>query len=657
MNSNWLFLSCDSDSSLFRRMPQAFVGDLSAEIYPSINFIYSVALCASSPSHCHFFGSNSPKSGKHSHWNSFRPVGADLSHVGDDSHLRHPRLTVKLCAPPRSRAQPRFPSIGVQSRSWDTATMAPSIYIDEDVGRDDSTATGTETTPYKTLLHAFVQHAPTTEGIQYLTRKSQTDAPGDNVDPAAKLEWKPATKSALKKATNLWEQRKKKAAKEQEIAIREKSEADKRQKVLEEAKKVIIKEDTSLPKPVRIRLDVTDPAVVKLGTPESDQPGTRVRVLGRVHRARSQKDMVFITLADGYGYLQCVLTGDMVKTYDMMTLTLETSIAIHGEMRAVPAGAHAPNNRELHADFFTIIGRAAGDKEAITTRVAPDADPQTLYDNRHLVLRGETSSSVMKVRAATLRAFRQAYEENRLLEVTPPAMVQTQVEGGSTLFSFDYYGENAYLTQSSQLYLETCLPSLGDVFCVCPSFRAEKSLTRRHLSEYTHVEAELDFIDFSDLLDHIEEVMSRVIELTLGDPEIAGYIKQLNPDFKAPSRPFMRMKYSDAIDWLREHDIPNEEGKPHQFGDDIAEAAERKMTDIINRPIFLTHFPTEIKAFYMKKDPEDLRVTESVDCLMPGVGEIVGGSMRMDNWEELMNAYKREGIDPKPYYWYTDQRK
>jgi asparaginyl-tRNA synthetase len=306
--------------------------------------------------------------------------------------------------------------------------MAPSIYIDEDVGVDDATATGSETAPYKTLVHAFVQHAPTTEGIQYLTRKSKTDAAGENVDPAAKLEWKPATKSAMKKATNLYEQRKKKAAKEQELAIREKAESDKRQKVLEEAKKVIIKEDTSLPKPVRIRLDNTDPEIVKLRAPGSDEPGTRVRVLGRVHRARSQKDVVFITLGDGYGYLQCILTGDLVKTYDIMTLTLETSMAIHGEMRAVPEGAHAPNGRELHADFFTIIGKAAGDKEAITTRVAHDADPQTLLDNRHLVLRGETSSSVMKVRSAVLRAFRKSFESKRMLEVTPPGMVQTQGE-------------------------------------------------------------------------------------------------------------------------------------------------------------------------------------------------------------------------------------
>ncbi|CAI7640729.1 unnamed protein product [Penicillium manginii] len=535
--------------------------------------------------------------------------------------------------------------------------MAPSIYIDEDVGRDDATATGTESAPYKTLIHAFVHHDPTTEGIQYLTRKSQTDAAGENVDPAAKLEWKPATKSATKKATNLLDQRKKKAAKEHELAIREKAESDKRQQVLEDAKKILIKEDTSLPAPVRIRLDVTDPAVVKLRSTESDVPGTRVRVLGRVHRMRAQKGVVFITLTDGYGYMQCILTGDMVKTYDVMTLTLETSMSIHGEMRAVPAGAHAPNDRELHADFFTIIGRAAGDKEAITTRVAKDADPQTLLDNRHLVLRGETSSAVMKVRAATLRAFRKAFEQNRLLEVTPPAMVQTQVEGGSTLFGFDYYGENAYLTQSSQLYLETCLPSLGDVFCVCPSFRAEKSLTRRHLSEYTHIEAELDFITFNDLLAHVEEVICRVIDNIFAEPEIAALIHKMNPDFKKPSRPFRRMKYADAIDWLVEHDIPNEEGEPHKFGDDIAEAAERRMTDIINTPIFLTHFPAEIKAFYMKKDAEDLRVTESVDVLMPGVGEIVGGSMRMDDWDELMTAYKREGMDPSPYYWYTDQRK
>ncbi|KAK5220926.1 asparagine--tRNA ligase [Exophiala xenobiotica] len=530
---------------------------------------------------------------------------------------------------------------------------APPVYIDEDVGRDDDSAVGTEGTPYKTLLHAMIKHPPDT--TTYLTRKSETGPVGEDGDESARLEWKPASKSALKKATNLFEQHKKKQAKAAELAIRENAEAMKRQQVLEEAKRVIVEEDASLPAPTRIRLDETDPAKIQLGTPDS--PGTRVRVLGRVHHLRSQKDVMFVTLKDGYGQMQCVFTGKLIRTYAAMTLTLETSLAIHGELRSLPPKAHAPLDRELHADFFTVIGAAVGDKEAITNKVQADGDAQTLLDNRHLVLRGENASALMKVRAAVTRAFRQTYQETRLLEVTPPAMVQTQVEGGATLFEFNYYGEKAYLTQSSQLYLETCVASLGDVFCICPSFRAEKSLTRRHLSEYMHIEAELDFIQFDDLLAHLEHVICRVIDITLADPVIAAYVRELNPNFAAPVRPFRRMKYEEAIQWLIEHEIPNEDGEQHKFGDDIAEAAERKMTDELNVPIFLTHFPVEIKAFYMKKDDQDKRVTESVDVLMPGVGEIVGGSMRIDDYEELMAGYKRVGIDPAPYYWYTDQRR
>ena len=546
------------------------------------------------------------------------------------------------------------------------ASQVQKTYIDEDVGKDDQSVDGSEQSPYKTLLFAHVQHAPVqSDSPQYFSRKSITGAIPEGSDEKLRLEYKPASASALKKVAKLYEQHKRKLAKSDELAIREKEEADKRQQVLEKAKEVCITQDPALPTALKIHLDEKG-SYIKLRSGESskdvgysDGLSTRVRVTGRIHRLRSQKDVIFITLQDGYGLLQCVLTGDLVKTYDAMTLTLETSLEIWGEMWEVPPKQHAPDDRELHADYFSIIGRAAGDKEAISTRVAAEADQQTLLDNRHLVLRGGHSSAVMKVRAAVLRAFRQTYEDIKpsCLEVTPPCMVQTQVEGGATLFEFDYYGEKAYLTQSSQLYLETCLPSLGNVFCVAPSFRAEKSLTRRHLSEYTHIEAELDFISFDDLLTHLELVMCSVIDTVLAHPPTAALISSLNPKFEKPERPFLRMRYADAIDWLREHEILNEDGQPHTFGDDIAEAAERKMTDIINRPIFLTHFPVAIKAFYMMKDPHDPRVTESVDCLMPGVGEIVGGSMRMSDYGELMQAYAREGIDPKPYYWYTDQRK
>ncbi|KAJ9648941.1 hypothetical protein H2201_002022 [Coniosporium apollinis] len=542
--------------------------------------------------------------------------------------------------------------------------MADSVYVDEDVGVDETTQQGTEASPYKSLQFAYLQRPG---AAQYLIRKSTTGATPDGADASAREEWKPAAKSALKKAVNFYEQQKKKDARAKELAAKQEKEDEERQKVLEEAKKIVIEEDMSLPKAEKIKLNETDPRKVKLGRGTRDKEvdysssgrGTRVRVLGRVHRARKQKDVLFITLRDGYGYLQCVLTGPLAKTYDAITLTLESSIEITGEMWEVPPGAHAPNDRELHADFFRIqkTWKAAGGEDAITTRIQPDTDHSVLMNLRHLTLRGDVASSIMFVRDAVEFAFHKVYMDKLIRKVSPPALVQTQVEGGATLFKFDYYGETAFLTQSSQLYLETCLPSMGDVYCIEKSFRAEKSLTRRHLSEYTHVEAELDFITFDDLLDHLEDTIVKVLEVTMSSPTIAGYVQALNPEFKMPERPFKRMRYTEAIDWLRDHDVLNEEGLPHTFGDDIAEAAERKMTDEINRPIFLTHFPVEIKAFYMQKDKDDPRVTESVDCLMPGVGEIVGGSMRMDDYDELMAAFKRHDIDPAPYYWYTDQRK
>lgn len=520
-----------------------------------------------------------------------------------------------------------------------------TVYIDEKDGRDADTATGEESSPYGSLVHAFIQ----TDGQgKYVTKKTEE----------GKSEWVPASKAGLKKAANALSAHKKKAGKAADLAVREKDEQAKREKALEEAKMIILVEEPGLPKAQKISLDEQRESI-KLRKEGSEEKGTRVCVLGRAHHVRKQKDVMFVELKDGYGKMQCVFAGRCAKTYDAVTLQQETSMEIYGELYEVPAGARAPLNRELRVDFFKVEPkwRAPGGDDAIATRVAPDADPQTKLNLRHLTLRGDTASSVLLVRDAVEFAFISTYKELRMRKVSPPAFVQTMVEGGATLFKLDYYGEDAFLTQSSQLYLETCLPSLGNVYCIEKSFRAEKSLTRRHLSEYTHVEAELDFIVFADLLDHLELMIMKVLEKVFAEPEIATIIQKLNPSFSMPTQPFKRMKYAEAIIWLNEHDILTDEGKPHEFGDDIAEAAERKMTDMIDRPIFLTHFPTEIKAFYMLKDASDERVTESVDVLMPGVGEIVGGSMRMDDYEELMQAYKRVGIEPGPYYWYTDQRR
>lgn len=530
------------------------------------------------------------------------------------------------------------------------------VYIDTDTGLDEPSADGTEAKPFKSLAFAYIQNVDR-PGLTYMSRASTTGPLADGEDPSARLTWKEPAKSAVKKAVGALDVHKKKIAKQQAAQAAEDAKKQQRLDTLENAKKIVLKQDESLPEAVKINIGTKD---VELG--DGDKKGSRVKVSGRIHRLRSQKQATLITLIDGSGHLQCVLqAGDMTKNYDALLFAQGTSLTLYGEMRKVPEGQQAPDNRELHVDFFEVIGHSPGDEEAITNKVSLSQNQwdASMLDNRHLVLRGDNASSLMKLRAQVEWAFASVYHDMKFVKVSPPALVQTQVEGGATLFKVPYYDEEAYLTQSSQLYLETVLPSLGNVYCIEKSFRAEKSLTRRHLSEYSHVEAELDFIDFDDLLVHLEEIICRVIDMVLSDAETAAFLKELNPEFKAPQRPFMRMKYTDAIDWLNAQDPPilNEEEKPHVFGDDIAEAAERKMTDAINRPIFLTHFPVEIKAFYMKKDPQDLRVTESVDCLMPGVGEIVGGSMRMEGYDELLQAYKNQGIDSKDYYWYTDQRK
>jgi asparaginyl-tRNA synthetase len=184
----------------------------------------------------------------------------------------------------------------------------------------------------------------------------------------------------------------------------------------------------------------------------------------------------------------------------------------------------------------------------------------------------------------------------------------------------------------------------------------------RHLAEYTHVEAELGFIAFDDLLTHIESMICDSVQTVLADPVAGPLVRELNPEFVAPARPFLRMDYKKAIAWLNEHEILFQDDdtaqppRPHKIGDDIAEAAERKTTDILNVPMFITGFPREMKAFYMKRFENDPEFTESCDLLMPGVGEIVGGSMRMTDLSQLLQGYKDHGIDPTPYYWYNDQR-
>lgn len=508
-----------------------------------------------------------------------------------------------------------------------------SVYVHEKSGNDCSDA-GSEQKPYLTLAFAAFSQ-PEAKIFVY-----------KQVEDTEEWAYTEISASALKKAKKGADGLKKKAEKAAKQQEAQKAKDAENAQKLAELELISIVEDTLLPQARKIKLRAVQEHV-----------GSRVTVQGWIHRLRLQKGVAFITLRDGTGFIQAVLAGDLAKAKITQELTLESTVSIKGVVNKLPEGKTAPGGVELLADFYSVVGLAPCGEDSFSNKVPENSDPSLLLDQRHLTMRGEALLAVLRVRAVLLGAVRRFYAEEGLVEVTPPCMVQTQVEGGSTLFKMDYYGEEAYLTQLSQLYLETCLPALGDVYCVQESFRAEKSHTRRHLSEYTHIESELAFIDFDDLLLHLERLFTKAIQYVLDDPVAGPLVKQLNPGFEAPKLPFKRMAYVDALEWLNEHGIPNEDGEKFKFGDDIAEAAERKMTDTLNVPILLTRFPVEIKSFYMKRCADDPRVTESVDVLMPNVGEVTGGSMRIDDHAELVAAIKREGLDLDAYYWFVDQRK
>ncbi|CAF3802950.1 unnamed protein product [Rotaria sordida] len=426
----------------------------------------------------------------------------------------------------------------------------------------------------------------------------------------------------------------------------EQSDGPENEDKLQEAKRIIIKEDTSLP----------TAKVMKIKKIE-DHHDKRVKIFGWVHRIRRQgKNLTFIILRDGTGFLQCVLTGILCQTDDSIILSTEATMFVCGVVQSVPEGKSAPGNQELIIDYFEIIGHSL--PGGANSLLNEESHPDVQLDNRHMMIRGENTSKILHLRSIVTQCFRNHYFDRGYYETFPPTLVQTQVEGGSTLFELNFFGEPAFLTQSSQLYLETACPALGDVFCIAQSYRAEKSRTRRHLAEYTHVEAECPFISYDDLLDRIEDLIVDVVDRVLKFHEAAHLLKEINPTFKQPKKPFKRMNYSDGIEWLKAHGIKNEEtGKFYEFGEDIPELPERKMTDEINEPILFCRFPAAIKSFYMKRDPNDNCLTESVDVLMPGVGEIIGGSMRMTSLKDLSESFRQNGLTLEPYYWYLDQRK
>jgi asparaginyl-tRNA synthetase len=408
--------------------------------------------------------------------------------------------------------------------------------------------------------------------------------------------------------------------------------------------------------------------------------GTSVTVLCWAHSVRHQKGLSFVVVRDTTGFCQVVFEGKVPEFARESSLALtgvvkdepKVAVVVDGEEKGRPWAIKMPP-KEIKVTEYAIVGAADPEIENIITK---QSGVDLRYDQRHIVIREKNDANKLKIRSFAVQAFRNHFFERRLVEVQPPTLVNAQAEGGSQVFNVKYYGEDAYLTQSSQLYLETCLSSIGDVFCIVSSYRAENQKTNRHLAEYTHIEGEYAFITYEDLLSRLEDLVCDVFDQTIrvcGDLVASlnpGGLKEGATDVRdpaswklRPSKPFVRLPYHKAIDKCNELGILNttpedqEEPRPFRYGDDITDFPERQLVGHFGVPVMMTHFPATMKAFYMSKDKKDATLTESVDVLVPGVGEIIGGSMRMWNYDELMAAYKANNLDPAPYYWYTDQRR
>jgi len=379
--------------------------------------------------------------------------------------------------------------------------------------------------------------------------------------------------------------------------------------------------------------------------------GKEVRLRGWVYRLRKQKDKAFIILRDDRGgIIQCVLPSSSVTD-----LTIESSLEVGGTLfkdeRAKEGGF------EIRGNDVKIYSIASNDFP-----IRKYQSTELLLDYRHLTLRTRKMITIAKIRASVLKRMRDWFIENDWIEVTAPTIVKSAVEGGSTLFPVKYFKDEAFLSQSAQLYLEALIFSLGPVWTIGPSFRAEKSRTVRHLAEYLHLEAEAPWLTMNDLLSIQEKLLVELIRhITEHDK---GELEFLNQDVLALNKatgPFDKLSYNEAIDILRSNDIKIQDGemiRNIEWGDDLNIDSEKVLTKDRSNPVFVFGYPLQIKPFYVKEDPEKQGLALSADLLLPnGFGEVSSGGIREDDIALLKTRIKNENLNLDSYSWYLDLRR
>jgi asparaginyl-tRNA synthetase len=374
-------------------------------------------------------------------------------------------------------------------------------------------------------------------------------------------------------------------------------------------------------------------------------PGTLVRVRGWAYRRRDLGDKAFIVLRDSTGIIQAVFSPESPSHPEARKVTVESALVVEGVLKD---DARAPGGKEIQGRRLEIMHLAEN------FPIRRDVSREFLLEVRHLAVRSRKLTSVLKIRNTAFEALHEWFRSNGYYEVQCPMFVSAAVEGGATLFPVKYVdGSTVYLTQSSQFYLEALIYSLEKVYTVAPSFRAEKSRTRRHLTEFWHAEAEAAWTNLEGILKVEEElityIVKRVLEKNLEDLELLG---RRIENLKRVEPPFPRLSYDKAIQILQE------KGFNVSWGDDLGADEERALTEEFDKPFFLYGFPVRAKAFYHKNDPSRPEVTLSADLLAPeGYGEIIGGGERIEKLDELVEKIKAFGLNPKDYEWYLDLRR
>jgi asparaginyl-tRNA synthetase len=383
----------------------------------------------------------------------------------------------------------------------------------------------------------------------------------------------------------------------------------------------------------------------------SDYIGREVMIRGWVYRLRKQKENAFVLVRDDRGgVIQCVFPVEKATQ-----LTIESSVEVTG---IVSQDARAPEGGyEIKGNNLRIYNIAGSDYP-----IGEYQSEELLLDKRHLAMRMRKMIAIAKIRATVLDYARRWFVENNWMEVTAPVIVKGAVEGGSTLFKLKYFDEEAYLSQSAQLYLEAMIFSLGPVWSLTPSFRAERSRTVRHLAEFSHLEAEAPWVTLEDLLKVQEQLISYVIQNTVRErTEELTYLKRDTAELKNIAPPFERLSYEKAIEIIRSKGlmITQEDGSKReiQLGDDLNIESERELTKDVTKPIFVVGYPLTIKPFYVKENPQHSGSGLAADMLAPrGFGEITSGGLREDNILSITERIKKEGLDPAAYDWYLDLR-